>query len=323
MNDYKKNQNLGLLFILLGLFLVSQLASLLNKDVKAEVGWREVQDVEFLDLLWSTPIRIDRPLSGKCGDSSPSRMFMQLDVPNQQIIAPVLDQKIPFFPRVYLTGLDLDTGQISWRTLLDTTLYAIGGNSNSIVVVERNHTPPTASCSPNLDYCEAVKIVSYDILTRDVVWSKLQSNMRAASVLCVSEDIVSIIGDATRSTYHEEVTLNANTGEKIPFQDLFLYVTEEEVRLNRQIIHELGIDESELRGGFVVEGKYLFVLTSNDKTLRIINRETSELVGKAEFGGEPFEGANYFTQFKIVTDNDYVIVYLADSQQIFVFRLLE
>jgi hypothetical protein len=330
MNDSKKNSwkfeaTIILLLVIFSIviFLARHTIASLKAEAERSALIREVNAVDSLELLWSTSVRVDRTLHGRCDNSSTSWVFLQLDVQNQQLIFPALDQKIPFFNRVYLTGLDLESGQTNWRTLLDTTLYAIGGNSDRIIIVEENHTPPAASCSSDLDYCEAAKIVSYDILTGEMGWSKLQSNMRAAGRLCVNEEMISIIGAATRSTYHEEVSLVASTGEKIPFQNLRFDVTEEEVRINRQLIHELGIDESELRGGFVVEDKYLFVLTMNDNTLRIINRETLELVGKAEFDGEPLSAeANYYDQYNIVTDNDYVVVYLGDSQQLFTFRFV-
>ena len=193
------------------------------------------------------------------------------------------------------------------------------GNSNGIFVAGRGPEPPFAACSPDLHYCEAAKISAYDVETGEEIWSKLQSNMYSAGIFCASDEIISIEGNATRSTYSQEVSLDALTGDKIPFQDLYPDAANIDAETSRDIsrlVEQLGFDG--FYGDYVKQSHYLIFLTRPDKTLWILDRTTSEIVGKAEFSGEPLAKS----QFEIFVVNEYVVVILGDSQQIFVFRHL-
>lgn len=326
MDDSKQKKRQFFLRVLalgiVAVYAIFQVDSFLKEGTQAGADLREAQKIESLELLWSSNLRIDRTPYGGCTNKY-HLIFTRLDVQNNQVIVPVWNGDIPLMTRVYLTGLELETGQIKWRTLLNTTQYAIGSNSSKVIVVEADHEPPSASCSPELSYCEAVKIVSYDVLTGEEDWSTLQSNMSDAGSLCVNDEIVSIVGAATRSTYQEKLSLVANTGEKIPFQDLRIDDESSDLKLNWHIVNQLGIEDGDIRGQFVVEGKFLYFLTSHNKSLWIVNRETLEIAGKVEFDGNALESGNYFNQYKITTENDFVVVYLGDSQQIFVFKWRE
>ncbi len=49
-------------------------------------------------------------------------------------------------------------------------------------------------------------------------WTFARENMNSAGKFTVDDDVVSIIGSATRSTHQEKFSLNADTGSLIDFQ---------------------------------------------------------------------------------------------------------
>lgn len=311
-------------FLILISFLLFQVNAFVKYKYGSEPGaaLREVESLESLDLLWSFNLKIDGPLAGSC-DERRYWLYTQLDAEHNQLILPIWDGKIPLIPRVYLSGLDLETGQTNWSTWINKSYssYSINGNSTRIIVVERGPEPSLGSCSPDLYYCESARILAYDIETGEEVWSRLQSNMYNADTLCVGEEIVSIEGISTRSTHQEKFSLDAMTGDKIPFQDLYPNATNSDLESSRhiaRIIEEMGIDG--FGSDYVNQGKYLYLLTRYNKTLWVLNRETSEIVGKAEFTGESLVGNR--SDFTVLADNNYVVVYLGDSQQVFAFRFL-
>ena len=323
MNNFRRKVWLYIVSVfIVGSFLVYQINAFLKDGSEPGAALREVVSSESLEFLWSSNLKIDGPHSGGCDDKRYS-FYAQLNSEHKQMVVPVWNGKIPIFTRVYLTGFDLDTGQTNWRTQLNKINYSIGGNSSNVFVVERGPEPPLNSCSSDLHYCEAAKILAYDTQTGEEVWSTLQSNMYSADTLCVNDEIVSIVGIATRSDYQEKVSLDANTGAKIPYQSLPLTTAISNYETNRLTFEKLGIDELDIRSQYIVESKNLYFLTNHDRALWIIDKDTAEVVGKAEFSGEPFQGDRFSREYMIMTDDEYVTVYLADSQQLFLFKLHE
>lgn len=325
-NTHSKNRKRNnivavLLIAVLAVHLIIQVIVYFKKDVEPAFPLREVESIESFELLWHSELKAERASVGLCTGND-YWVFMQLDEIHNQVILPVSGRKYLIATNVYLAGFDLDTGQNRWRTPLKTGLFSIAGNSSNIFIVKRGPDPPQVLCDPDLHYCEAVKILSYDIDTGEEVWSTSQSNMNSAGTLCVNDAVVSIVGNATRSNYQEKVSLNAATGERISFKDLPSNNASSDFESARLILKELGIDPSDLWGRYALEGKYLYFLTSQDKTLWVVNRETPKIMGKVEFSGEPFAGGNFYNQFAIASVNDYVVVYLGDSQQLFAFRYL-
>ena len=309
-------------FILLICFVyfVYQMVEIINYYSEQVTEAREVESLESLELLWHSQQPIAEYSNGNCGQIFHQTYFLQIDSANNQLVLPVWGRKIPFFQRFYLTAFDLETGQTNWKTVVKMGgISEFRGNSSSIFVVGRGPEPPLASCSPDLKYCESAQISAYDIETGEEMWSKLQSNMHSAGVFCANDEIVSIRGAATRSTYSQEVSLDALTGDKIPFQDLYPDATNSDVETPRDItrlVKQMGFDG--FLGDYVKNDSFLFFLTRPDRTLWILDLTTSEIVGKAEFTGEPLA----MSQFEIFVFNEYVVVILGDSQQVFVFRRL-
>jgi hypothetical protein len=284
---------------------------------------REARSLESLELLWHSQQPIAEYSNGNCGQVFHQTYFVQIDTKNNQLVLPVWGREIPLFQRFYLTAFDLETGQTNWKTVIKMGgISKFRGNSSSIFVVGRGPEPPFASCSPDLNYCESAQISAYGIETGEEMWSKLQSNMHSAGVFCANDEIVSIRGAATRSTYSQEVSLDALTGDKIPFQDLCPDATNLDAETPRDIsrlLEQMGFDG--FSGDYVKQGHYLIFLTRPDKTLWILDRTTLEITGKAEFSGEPLSKGSIH-QFAVASVNEYIVIILGDSQQVFVFRHL-
>jgi len=303
-------------------YIVYQIVDIMNYFTEIEIGAeiREVESLESLELLWHSQQWVARNSNGNCGEIPRQTYFLHIDAANNQLILPVWGSKFPMISRLYLTGFDLETGLTNWKTVIKMEGPSdFRGNSNGIFVAGRGPEPPLASCSPDLHYCESAKISAYESQTGEEIWSKLQSNMNNAGIFCANDEIVSIKGSATRSNYTQEVSLNALTGNKIPFQDLYPNTLNSGVATDWDVIEAMGIEG--FSSDFVKQGRYLRLLTRPDKTLWILDRTTSEIVGKAEFSGEPLTERSYY-QFAVAAVNEYVVVILGDSQQVFVFRRL-
>ncbi|MCA9975098.1 MAG: PQQ-binding-like beta-propeller repeat protein [Anaerolineales bacterium] len=82
--------------------------------------------------------------------------------------------------------------------------------------------------------------------------------------------------------------------------------------------------EKNARSNVAANGKYVYYLT-NEAQLQILNIETSELVGHADFSPINFEGEGFdrnWYDFYVVAKDDFILVYFADSYQLFAFRFL-
>ena len=82
--------------------------------------------------------------------------------------------------------------------------------------------------------------------------------------------------------------------------------------------------EKNARSNVAANGKYVYYLT-NEAQLWVLNIETSELVGRADFSPINFEGEGFDRNeydFYVVVKDDFILVYFADSSQLFAFRFL-
>ena len=156
----------------------------------------QIESLESFEFLWSTRVSAHRSQFGSCnGDYY--WMYMYLDMDNRQIIIPTWQEKYFVLSNINLSSFDLDTGKINWHSSLDSSYFSISNNNKNIFVVHRGPEPPLGSCASHLHYCESAQISSYDIISGEKAWSTIQSNMNSSNKLCVMDDVVSIVGQAT------------------------------------------------------------------------------------------------------------------------------
>ncbi len=317
--QHKIWKNLIAGFIIL-LFLVIQLFVYIRKEGQPASPPRQIESLESFEFLWSSSVKSHRSQFGSCNGNN-DWVYMYLDAEHNQIILPTWEKDNFILSSLNLSSFDLETGKISWHTPLDSSSFSISNNKERIFIVDRGPEPPRSSCASHLHYCESAQISSYDINSGEKVWSTIQSNMNEANTLCVMNNVVSILGRATRSNYQEKVSLDANTGEKIPFQNIKSTTTEFDFYA-RARVKRLGFDRQEISSKYETDGKFLYFLTSNDSSLWVVDMEIPKIVGQIKFSGMPFAGGNYYSQFAIAPASNNVVVYLADSHQLFAFRFL-
>ncbi|KAA3662226.1 MAG: hypothetical protein DWQ04_14055 [Chloroflexi bacterium] len=303
------------------LILFVRLLLYIEQNKKTIHPLRQIESVESFEFLWSTQVSAYRSQFGSCtGDYD--WVYMYLDVDNRQIILPTWQKDNFILSSINLSSFDLDTGKTNWHTPLDASHFSISNNKERIFIVSRGPEPSLSSCASHLHYCESAQISSYDIISGEQAWSTIQSNMNSSNKLCVMDDVVSILGQATRSNYQQKVSLDANTGEKIPFQGIRSAFAEHDFFAAMEIIEKLGFDRLDITSKYVTDGRFLFFLTSNDSTLWVVDMETPEIVGRVQFDGNQFARGNYYDQYAIAPVDNNVVVYLADSQQLFTLRFL-
>lgn len=118
----------------------------------------------------------------------------------------------------YLTSFYLETGKVDWEIQLPQQQFSIGSNLKEIIVVLNDVPPRQDLCDPGLDYCEAAQFLAYDAESGEEIWTFLRENMWRAGALTVDDNVINIIGSATRSSHREKFSLNADTGTVIDFQ---------------------------------------------------------------------------------------------------------
>lgn len=281
--------------------------------VEEPVPPRQVELLESFELIWDSSADSLLVLTDEGTVRNP-QIYMYLDASKNQLILPILEGNFLFLD-LYLTDFELDTGEIQWQTMLDSNQLALTNNSKNIFAVVREDE----KCTPDeRGYCDAVRISSYNLSSGEEEWVTYHGDMNRANTLRVNDKILSITGFATRSNFREKVSLATETGEKLDFQDIN---SPRNSFLENWHPNRLGFNEFSIVGSsYEQNGKFLFFLTEQNHTLWAIDLDTYEILGWVEFDGPSFMARDYTNEFKIVSDNDVVVVYLGDSEQLFAFR---
>lgn len=274
----------------------------------------QVELLESFELVWHSHAKSPNVLT-ESGALRDLQIFTYLDAGENKLILPTWEGN-PLFPKLYLTSFELNTGKIQWQTLLDYNELALGNNSKNIIAVAQE----TERCTPDeRGYCDAVRISSYSIATGEEEWVSYHDNMNSAATISVNDELVSISGFATRSDFREEISIAADTGEKLVFQDIRPDTSNYSLKINLGL---LGFDEVDIVSNYEIDGGYLFFLTSQDNSLWVVDQNSPKIVGQVKFGGASFNEGNNVNEFAIASDDNIVTVYLGDSQQLLVFRFL-
>ena len=116
--------------------------------------------------------------------------------------------------------------------------------------------------------------------------------------------------------------MDANTGDKIPFQGIKSAFVDRDYFAGWGIVEKLGFDRLDIVSKYIIEDKFLYFLTSSDSNLWVVDMEKQIIVGNVQFSGNQLARGNFYDQFAIAAVENNVAIYLADSQQLFVFRFL-
>jgi len=273
----------------------------------------QVESLESFELVWSSSVSSPRVMTERGSVRNPL-IYMYLDASENQLILPIWEGNL-LFSKLYLTDFELNTGEIKWQTQLDSNELALVNNSKNIFAVVQE----TEKCTiGEQGYCDAVRISSYDIFSGEEEWVTYHGKLNRANTIDVNDEILSISGFATRSDFREKVSFAVDTGDKLVYQDISPKLDGYLEDWNPSL---LGISDSAIVfGSYAQNGKFLFFLTEDDNTLWAVDQDVPEIVGRVRFDGTSFEGINYVNRFAVASENDMVVVYLGDGEQLFVFR---
>jgi len=273
------------------------------------VSSRHVSSLQSFNLAWNSIFFSPFSLTDT-GKANDSHVFVYLE--DTQIIMSIRKMDYLFIPTMYLTNFDAETGQINWQERLNDDTSAIGSNSKDIVLISGRQPPRKNLCLPHLSYCEAAQITSY-ALSGEKNWTSSRENMNGATAFTVGNDIISLKGNATRSSYNEEFSLHTDTGEQVAFQGI---QSEPFPKDAYAIAERLGHSNNVISNYEEFEGT-VFYLTNDDNTLWAVDKNSEQIIGYIRFDGDKVHQSRGLT---ITADDNMVAIYFGDSQQFFVFH---
>jgi len=285
---------------------------------------RQINDTSEFDLQWEKSL-ISFPTTIDNGKSNREGVF--LNVQENAVILPVWNRDTIFFLGKTLRSFDLKAGDENWRRSMNFfKSIAYGGNSQStFAIIENVNSPQNMKnkCASTVSSCRAVKIIKYDNGTGKKDWTTYQSNMSELRILGVSEESVNLIGtirDEYRRDYTSKKSLDVDTGSTIEFQGNAMVAD----ATFRQTLEKINLDPYEVVSNYAAAENYIFFLSNQGIKQRLwaVNKDTFEITGHVEFSGAEFDILFDYrpTGFSVDTFEDYIVVYLGDSEQLFVFR---
>lgn len=271
----------------------------IDTAISTELVWQK--------LIESRPIIIDSGIR----DSEENFLHVQED----SVILPVWNLESLFSANVALTSFSLSDGAINWENELkgDGTALAIGTNSDGIVTV-------SIACKGADTMCGEIEIIKHNLISGEKQWERTYSGIYPLGALSIDDHSINIIGGENEQSYYSENSFDVQSGEELPtFVGIQHDVSDFPVKYGAFPL-ALGYETHEIIGNIVtLENKVVF-LSKEESALIIVDKDSREVVGKVDFDGGPFSRRG--NDFALDAINDTLVVYLGDSEQLFVFRIL-
>ena len=315
-----------LLVVMIVILLILGLLQMLYQSgfvPQSEIVKRQINDTSEFEFQWEKSL-ISFPTTIDNGKFNREGVF--LNVQGSSVILPVSDRDAIFFLGRTLKSFDLRTSDENWRRSINFfKTIAYGGNSQSTFIILEDVDPPLTmknKCNSNLPICRAVKIIKYDNVTGKKDWTTYQFNMNDIKALGVSEESVNLIGTAYRGEYTSKISLDVDTGSTISFQGNDMVAD----AIFHQILEKINFDPYEVVSNYTVAENYIFFLSNEGIKQRLwaVNKDTFEIAGQVEFSGSEFDTLvdARLRGFVVDTFEDNVVIYLGDSEQLFVFSFI-
>lgn len=288
---------------------------------QSEIVKRQIDTTSGFELQWeksltSLPTTID---NGKV-----NRESVFLNVQKNSVIVPVWDSATAFFLGNKLRSFDLRTGDENWQRPINFFHpIAFAGNSQSTFIVIENVEPPAVlknQCNPNLPHCVAVEIIKFDNTTGKKEWTTYYPNMKSIMTLGTSDEFINLIGSAYRGEYISKISLDVESGSPLQVFQRNPIVGD---AVFNQKLETINFDPYEVVSNYAEAENYFFFLSNEDAKQRLwaINEDSNQIAGYIEFNGSEFRTLidAHPIGFTVDIFEEYIVVYLGDSEQLLVF----
>ena len=286
-------------------------------DSEPAVTPREVHAMKSLGIEWQHPI-ISR-WSWIMDDPDGAGIFMVID--DNQVILPVWNIDSAFKSSISLNSYELETGEIQWQSELDIdSTFSIGKNSNTIFVSATDVDKTRSYCDPDVS-CSVFRITAYDMLSGKIVWlfypEELFNNERGLFVEINDERIYLDSKDSNNSALDTVCLDTVSGGQKSDCEAFDSLSSNYDLDI-RSLPENFEYEPQEIVSNFALNNELLFFLTASDNILWAIDKDSFEVVGWVKFVGAPLKKG---TSYRIVANEDKVIIYMTDSHQLIAFDL--
>lgn len=281
---------------------------------------RDIQLLDSFELDWDIPVTsLPMKVDNWGYYWTDDQVLMRIQ--ENQVILPVRNRGVILNRNAALTSFSLNTGEVDWQTEIPWGIEVVGQNSEHIFVInDRLRTESRESISRCTSVgCGHIQITAYDVQSGSKHWSIFYANMNNVDRLFINDTVISVAGADNHGSWHEDVSLNAQTGQALPeFENPTSYVNTP--NSYETIITELGFNSSDVVSNFTDNKDYFFFLTESDASLWAIDKDTLQIVGQVQFNRSPFlPFGKGHKGFSVAVSDNTVVVYLGDSEQLFAF----
>ncbi len=278
-----------------------------------------ITDTVSIERLYPTPSASFIELWSIDGIKSPYITIAQ----RHEFFIQVVDNNLMILsthPGSTLKKIDLLTGNIIWETPLPAYVDAMTNDFQHVYVSWYLGTsykrPSDATCEIEFwePRCDAIQIESYNIEAGDLAWSRIYTGMVTIDHMLVDTSLIRLIGTGGKGAYEADFTIDTITGDYASPVNIMQSDYEDVFALKNIGLVDVVSNISSSNG-------IIFYITK-DGVLWAIEEKTNVIVGTVSF--EPKEyPLKQNDGYKIVVENNIVVVYLHKSQQLFAFQLLK